>query len=90
MRLEYRLDGVDDGWRAAEIPRLATYTQLRPGAYRFRVRTWNEDGVPSAGEAMLAFRVRPLWYETCWFASIALLGVASLGAGSVLAVQRSR
>jgi hypothetical protein len=31
QRLEYRLDGVDSGWQPSRGPRVATYTQLRPG-----------------------------------------------------------
>jgi hypothetical protein len=47
VRLQCRLDGVESAWRGGGVPRAATYTQLRPGRYRFRVRAWNEDGVPS-------------------------------------------
>jgi signal transduction histidine kinase len=90
QRLEYRLDGVDSGWQASKGPRVATYTQLRPGHYRFRVRAWNEDGVPSAGEATLTLRVLPAWYQTAWASGLGLLAVAGVGAAGAGTVARAR
>jgi signal transduction histidine kinase/ligand-binding sensor domain-containing protein len=88
VRVEYRLDGVDPDWQPAGAPRVIAYTQLRPGRYRFRVRAWNEDGVPSAGEAVRALRVLPAWYQTWWAITLGAGGVA--GAGAVAAVALSR
>jgi signal transduction histidine kinase len=90
VRIEYRLDGVDRDWRAAGTPRTATYTELRPGRFRFRVRAWNEDAVPGAREATLALEVRPAWYETDWAAGLGVVGVAGLGAAGASAVAQVR
>ncbi|MDF1505548.1 triple tyrosine motif-containing protein [Roseisolibacter sp. H3M3-2] len=79
-RVEYRMDGVDAEWQAARGARTARYTQLRPGRYRFRVRAWNEDGVPGRGEAVLALRVLPAWYQTPWAAAVGLAAVAGAAA----------
>lgn len=83
IRFRYRLDGFDDSWVEAADRRLASYTNLRPGEYRFRVAAagahgaWNETG------NTLDFTVRARWYETkAAFAAAALLLVAAgLGAG---------
>jgi ligand-binding sensor domain-containing protein len=90
LRLEYRLDGVDPGWQPSRGPRVATYTQLRPGRYRFRVRAWNEDGVPSAGEATLALQVLPAWHQTWWASAFGLVAVGGAGAAGAGAVARPR
>jgi signal transduction histidine kinase len=90
QRLEYRLDGVDSGWQVSRGPRVATYTQLRPAQYRFRVRAWNEDGVPSAGQATLVLRVLPAWYQTPWASGLGLLAVAGMGAAGAGTVARAR
>jgi signal transduction histidine kinase len=90
VRIEYRLDGVDPDWQPAGGPRVAAYTQLRPGRYRFRVRAWNEDGVPSAGEAVRALRVLPAWYQTWWAMALAGAGVAGAGAAAAANVGRVR
>jgi signal transduction histidine kinase len=90
VRIQYRLDGVEREWQTAGGPRVASYTQLRPGRYRFRVRAWNEDGVPSAGEATLALRVLPAWYQTGWAAALGVAGVAAAGAAGAGAAGRAR
>jgi signal transduction histidine kinase len=90
VRVQYRLDGVDAAWQEGSAPRVATYTQLRPGRYRFRVRAWNEDGVPRAGAATLAMRVLPAWYQTPWAAALGLAGVAGIGAAGASGVARVR
>ncbi|MBC8089971.1 MAG: ATP-binding protein, partial [Phycisphaerae bacterium] len=93
VRLRYRLDGVDPDWvegGANGAPRSATYTQLRPGRYRFRVQAWNEDGVPSTREAVRAFRVMPAWYQTWWAVALGIAGVAGAGAAASASVGRMR
>jgi signal transduction histidine kinase len=91
-RSQYLLDGVDPGWIDGNTPRVATYTQLGPGNYRFRVRAWNEDGVPSAREAVMSFRILPAWYQMIWFrAAELLLAIAAVAmAGIALQLRRNR
>lgn len=62
----YRLDGVDHAWQTGS-ERSATYTGLAPGAYRFRVRAMNEDGVWCEGERTLDLHVAPTLVQTVWF-----------------------
>ncbi|QJR34061.1 sensor histidine kinase [Gemmatimonas groenlandica] len=90
VRVQYRLDGADSGWVEGSLPREATYTQLRPNHYRFRVRAWNEDGVPSAKEATLEMRVLPAWYQTWWAAALWATGIAGAGAWAAVSVGRVR
>ncbi|WP_306392253.1 sensor histidine kinase [Telluria beijingensis] len=67
LRFRYRLDGVDRDWQDAGSRRMAFYTRLDPGAYRFRVMAFNEDGVPSEREASIAFDIAPTLVQTWWF-----------------------
>lgn len=90
MRLQYQLQGADGDWVEGNAARTATYTQLRPGNYRFRVRAWNEDGVPSPSEASIAIRVMPTWYEAWWFRLGLVLALLIGGAGSLAAWLRAR
>jgi signal transduction histidine kinase/streptogramin lyase len=89
-RLEYRLDGVDANWRTADASRRVTYTQLRPRRYAFRVRAWNEDGVPAVAEAVLSLRVMPLWFQSWWFLSLATLAAIGAIAGGVVLMLLAR
>jgi signal transduction histidine kinase len=90
MRLQYQLQGADRDWVEGSATRTATYTQLRPGNYRFRVRAWNEDGVPSPSEASVAVRVMPTWYQTWWFRLGLVLALLGAGAGTLAAWLRAR
>jgi ligand-binding sensor domain-containing protein len=68
----YQLEGFDRSWVAADAAhRSATYTNLDPGQYRFKVKaannmgTWNEQGVS------LAVEVLPPFWKTWWFRVLA-------------------
>ncbi|HMJ60837.1 MAG TPA: triple tyrosine motif-containing protein, partial [Bryobacteraceae bacterium] len=63
----YRLDGFDSDWIDAGTRRTAYYTNLPPGAYRFRVIACNKDGVWNEAGASFGFSVSPRLYQTAWF-----------------------
>lgn len=90
MRVEYRLDGADHEWQDGAPPRVATYSQLQPGRYRFRVRAWNEDGIPSRQEATLDFRVLAAWYQQWWFYGLIVAAIAGATTWLAIAVQHRR
>ena len=76
VRFEYRLDGFDRGWQDNGARRMVEYTALPPGAYVFRVRAYNEDGLASADDASVALRIEPTLAQSAWFR--ALLGALLL------------
>ena len=76
-RYRYRLDGYDPDWRDTTLVREATYNNLPPGRYTFRVEAANADRVWSESGAALAVVVRPPWWKTLW-ARLAFLGLAGV------------
>jgi signal transduction histidine kinase len=64
VRFRYRLEGYDGHWRDAGDRRVAFYTNLRPGNYRFELKACNHHGVWSQLPAAFAFTVAPHFYET--------------------------
>jgi hypothetical protein len=70
LRFEHRLEGLDSSFFAAGADRVAHYTALGPGGYRFRLRVANEDGVWSELASPLAFAVRPYVWQTLWFYAV--------------------
>jgi signal transduction histidine kinase len=82
-RFQYYLEGADSGWSDWTAQARRTYTSLREGTYRLRVRARNQQGVVSE-EAMLTFRVLPPWYRTWWAYLAYLIGLV---AGAVLFVR---
>lgn len=78
-RYAYQLEGFDTGWVEADARRrFATYTNLDPGPYVFRVRAANKDGVWSADAATLRITIAPPFWKTWWFRLLALLLLATL------------
>lgn len=63
-RYRYRLDGADDNWRDPGRERRATYTNLSPGRYTFRVRGSNADGVWNEEETRLDIRILHPWWQS--------------------------
>ncbi len=91
-QFKYMLEGVDSDWVNAETRRTAYYNHLRPGGYRFRVTACNNDGLWTETGASLALELVPPFWETTWFRSLAVLGLAASLAGSVryVSVRRLR
>ncbi|HXX63642.1 MAG TPA: response regulator, partial [Bacteroidota bacterium] len=65
------LEGFDRDWVEASTRRVAYYTNLPPGDYRFRVMACNNDGVWNITGAAVSFHLAPHFYQTYWFAAVA-------------------
>ena len=70
VHFRYRLDGFDHGWSQPSGTPEASYTNLSPGEYRFRVIASNPEGVWSSDEATVGLQVEALYWQTWWFASL--------------------
>lgn len=74
VRYAYRMDGVNDDWVEVDARRrLASYNNLGPGRYTFRVRARSAYG-EWGPELVVPIRLTPPWWRT-W---IAYLGYALL------------
>jgi len=86
----YRMEGYDQAWVEAGTNRRASYTNLPPGAYTFRVQGANSDGIWNEKGAELKIRIRPPFWRTGWaYGLYALLGGLML-LGGFLAQRRRR
>jgi signal transduction histidine kinase/ligand-binding sensor domain-containing protein/DNA-binding response OmpR family regulator len=65
-RYVYKLDGFDKGWVQTTGVGKATYTNLPPGTYTFRVRAANNDGVWNNVGASIKVVVHPPFYWSIW------------------------
>jgi ligand-binding sensor domain-containing protein/signal transduction histidine kinase len=64
-RYRYRLEGFDPDWNEVDSKhRLATYTNLNPDHYVFRVRGSNSDGVWNEEGVSLPIVITPPWWRT--------------------------
>jgi signal transduction histidine kinase len=71
VKFRHRLDGYDSDWSPETDLRLAFYTNLKPGAYRFRVKAASAHDIWSDDEAKLSFVILPYLWQTRAF-SVAL------------------
>ncbi|ELX12458.1 sensor histidin kinase [Janthinobacterium sp. HH01] len=86
-RFAYQLEGFDPQWVTADAgKRFATYTNLDPGRYVFRVKAANKDGVWSSEPVAMEVIIAPPWWKTWWFRLLAL----SLVLGSAYLLFRIR
>ena len=83
-RYTYRMEGFTDTWVEAGPSRAATYTNLPPGHYTFRVKGANNDGVWNETGTALHVVIAPPWWRTWW-----AYGAYLLLLGGVLYALRS-
>src|SRR4029077_6642032 len=70
-RYRYKLENFDSGWTdVGSKQRLATYTNLDPGRYVFRVQGSNSDGVWNEAGVSLAILITPPWWRTNSFRAL--------------------
>ncbi|MBI4751488.1 MAG: GAF domain-containing protein [Acidobacteria bacterium] len=79
----YRLEGFDSDWVFCGSRRYASYTNLNPGEYVFRVKGANHDGVWNEQGAALRIRIVPPWWRSWWALCGYLIGGVSLVSGGV-------
>ncbi|WBS02069.1 diguanylate cyclase [Pseudoduganella sp. SL102] len=78
-RYAYQLEGFDRDWIETDATRrAATYTNLDPGRYVFRVKAANHRGQWSPEPVTLAVTITPPFWETWWFRALAVLLVLAL------------
>jgi diguanylate cyclase (GGDEF)-like protein len=64
VRFKYQLEGYDHDWVDPGLRRVAYYTNLPPGKYRFRVIASNDDGLWNERGAEVSFVLEPHFYQT--------------------------
>lgn len=78
-RYAYKLEGFDQDWVETDSNnRVATYTNLNPGRYLFRVKASNNTGVWNEEGISLPITITPPYWQTLWFRIIAGIAVIAL------------
>jgi PAS domain S-box-containing protein len=78
-RYRYRLEGFEPGWNeVGSKQRLATYTNLDPAKYVFRVQGSNSDGVWNEEGVSLPILITPPWWKTTGFRALCLAAFLAL------------
>ncbi len=79
VHFKYKLEGFDPDWIDGGNRRVAYYTNLRPGNYKFRVKAANSDGVWNEQGGAFSFYLEPRFYQTYSFYALVLLSLGATG-----------
>ena len=74
----YKMEGLDKDWVYSGTRRYASYPNLNPGEYIFRVKGSNNDGVWNEAGTSILIIISPPWWKTTWayiFYSILILSI---------------
>jgi signal transduction histidine kinase/ligand-binding sensor domain-containing protein len=80
-RYAYKLEGFDNYWNYAGKKRTATYTNLNPGTYTFKVKGSNNDGVWNETGTSVKIIITPPFWLTWWFVGVMIVLIAGSGVG---------
>ncbi len=73
----YMLEGFDKEWNYVGINRTATYTNLDPGEYTFKVKGLNNEGQWSSHILNFQLIVTPPFWLTWWFKALIVVCIVS-------------
>lgn len=78
VAFQYKLEGFDKQWTEAGGRRVAYYTNVPPGEYRFQVRAANGDSMWNTPVSTQTLSVQPFFYQTPWFWAGSVLSLIAL------------
>lgn len=90
LRFRYKLDGMDRDWTDAKSERAASYSQLPPGRYQFRVMAGGADGEWHETATPLLLYVMPRPWELRWVQVLAGMLLVAAVAASIRLNERRR
>jgi len=73
----YKLENFEKDWNYVGSQRKATYTNLNPGEYTFKVKAANNDGFWDTTPATLKIIIIPPFWMTWWFRSLLIIAVCA-------------
>ena len=77
-RYRYRLEPYETEWVDVSDVRSATYTNVAPGRYTFRVIAANSDGIWNREGTSIDVHIRPPWWRTGWAYGLFALLIAGV------------
>lgn len=75
-RYAYKMENFETEWNYVDYTRrFATYTNLPPAGYMFRVIASNNDGVWNEKGKAIKITITPPWWQTWWFRAFVLAAI---------------
>ncbi len=70
VKYKYMMEGFDKNWLPSTSDNHATYSNLPPGSYTFKVKAANSEGAWSLQPATFAFRITAPYWRATWFVAL--------------------
>jgi signal transduction histidine kinase len=92
LLFRYQLEGMDSGWVDAgpQRERVASYSQLPYGNYRFRVMAGDEAAGWRELIPPLSLEITPRWWQSLWFRILGALSLIAAAGGAAALVERRK
>jgi ligand-binding sensor domain-containing protein/serine phosphatase RsbU (regulator of sigma subunit) len=73
VRYQYKLEGHDLAWSDVTDATTANYARIEEGDYVFKLRSYNSDGLTSTDAVSVKIHIKPPFWKTWWFISLAVI-----------------
>ncbi len=74
----YKMEGFDKDWVYCGTRRTASYTNLNPGEYIFKVKGSNNDGIWNEEGTSIKITISPPYWKTWWFKGLGALTMVAV------------
>ena len=75
---EYILEGFDKNWIDAENIGTASYTNMDPGKYNFKVRIPYNSGIVNKEGISVSIIIKPPFWQTWWFRALLIIFIVTV------------
>lgn len=69
----YKMEGLDKDWSLPSDRRYASYPDLKPGHYTFKVKAANSRGIWNQNGASFNITITPPFWQTTWFITCSII-----------------
>jgi len=69
----FKMEGLDKDWNYVVNRRFATYANIEPGEYVFKVKGSNNDGIWNEKGVQIVIRIEPPFWKTVWFNALLVI-----------------
>jgi len=78
LMFQYYLHGYDNTWLSPTKERTVNYTNLPPGKYEIRVRSFYPPDITSPFYSKFSFTIRKPFYHEWWFTLLSIVGILGI------------
>jgi signal transduction histidine kinase len=77
VKYQFKLEGFDEDWSPTTREASMTYSNLSPGAFTFKVKATNSDGLWNNQPTTYSFLITPPFWHTWWFYILCVVATTS-------------